>query len=77
MRYSLVAVDFLPPPVINRTLAKVARQLAEGVLRPLRHITHSVGGVAGVEEGPLVGRVPCGPGAMRERTEPSCLRPCG
>ena len=44
--YSLVAVDFLPPPVINATLRKVAHQLSTGVLRPLRHISHSMGAVA-------------------------------
>lgn len=44
--YSLVAVDFLPPSVINTTLHKVAAQLAAGVLRPLRQISHSMGSVA-------------------------------
>lgn len=46
MRYSLVAVDFLPPPVIGETLHKVAGRLSSGELRPLRHISHSVGSVA-------------------------------
>ena len=41
-----MAVDFLPPPVIGATLANLAQQLADGVLRPLRHISHSMGGVA-------------------------------
>ena len=46
MSYSLVAVDFLLPPVINATLCNVAQQLSTGVLRPLRHISHSMGSVA-------------------------------
>lgn len=41
-----MAVDFLPPAVINATLHKVADQLSTGVLRPLRHISHSMGSVA-------------------------------
>lgn len=44
--YSLVAVDFLPPPVINNTLHKVAQRLASGVLNPLRSIGHGLGVVA-------------------------------
>lgn len=46
VRYSLVAVDFLPPAVIGSTLAKVARQLASGVLAPLRSIAHRIGSAA-------------------------------
>jgi len=46
VRYSLVAVDFLPPAVVGSTLRKVARQLAAGVLRSLRHISHTLGSVA-------------------------------
>ena len=46
MRYSLVAVDFLPPPVIGATLRKVAGRLSSGELRPLRHISHCLGNVA-------------------------------
>ena len=46
MGYSLVAVDFLPAPVIHATLAKVACQLARGVITPLRHISHTLPGVA-------------------------------
>lgn len=45
-RYSLVAVDFLPPAVIGETLHKVAGRLSTGALRPLRHISHSMGSVA-------------------------------
>lgn len=46
VRYSLVAVDFLPPAVIGETLHKVAGRLSSGELRPLRHISHSMGSVA-------------------------------
>ncbi len=46
VRYSLVAVDFLPPAVIGKTLRKVAGRLSSGELRPLRHISHSMGSVA-------------------------------
>lgn len=46
MRYSLVAVDFLPPPVVGATLRKVAARLASGELRPLRHISHALGSAA-------------------------------
>jgi NADPH:quinone reductase-like Zn-dependent oxidoreductase len=44
--FSLLAVDFLPPAVIHRTLADVASALAEGIIAPLRHITHSLGAAA-------------------------------
>ena len=35
VRYSLVAVDFLPPPAVNASLSRLSRQLADGVLQPL------------------------------------------
>lgn len=44
--YSLVAVDFLPPSVINATLTKVAGALSAGRITPLKHITRSLGTVA-------------------------------
>ena len=46
MAYSLVAVDFLPPPAVNTSLARLSSQLARGVLRPLRQVAHSMGTVA-------------------------------
>ena len=46
MAYSLLAVDFLPPSVIQTTLMKVATALSAGVIAPLRRIMHSMGTVA-------------------------------
>lgn len=46
VRYSLVAVDFLPPSVVDGMLRTLACQLASGALRPLNHISHSLSNVA-------------------------------
>ena len=46
VHYSLVAVDFLPPEVIQATLSKVSASLACGTITPLRQITHNLGTVA-------------------------------
>ena len=42
VRYSLVAVDFLPPPAVNASLSRLSRQLADGVLVPLPQVVHSL-----------------------------------
>ena len=44
--YSLVAVDFLAPPVIAATLHKISAQLTAGAITPLRQTTHALGSVA-------------------------------
>ena len=38
MRYSLVAVDFLPPPAVSASLTRLSGQLADGVLKPLPQV---------------------------------------
>ena len=43
--YSLVAVDFLPPPAVNATLSRLAADLASGALRPLPHVVHDLAAV--------------------------------
>lgn len=45
MRYSLVAVDFLPPPAVQSTLSRLAADLASGALRPLPRVVHSLAAV--------------------------------
>ena len=45
MGYSLVAVDFLPPPAVNATLSRLAGDLASGALRPLPHVVHDLAAV--------------------------------
>ena len=44
--YNLLAVDFLPPSVIQSSLARIAASLAAGTLRPLRAISHPLGSLA-------------------------------
>lgn len=46
MQYSLLAVDFLPPDVLNSTLTHLSGELSAGRIKPLRQITHSMGSVA-------------------------------
>ena len=45
MRYSLVAVDFLPPPAVQATLSRLAADLASGALRPLPRVVHDLAAV--------------------------------
>ena len=45
VRYSLVAVDFLPPPAVNASLSFLSSQLAAGVLAPLPQVVHSLSAV--------------------------------
>ena len=45
MRYSLVAVDFLPPPAVSATLSHIAADLAANRLHPLPHVVHDLGAV--------------------------------
>ncbi|KAL4451846.1 hypothetical protein ABPG75_007508, partial [Micractinium tetrahymenae] len=45
VRYSLVAVDFLPPPAVNATLSRLAADLSSGALRPLPHVVHGLAAV--------------------------------
>lgn len=45
MRYSLVAVDFLPPIAVNASLSRLSSQLAAGVLCPLPQVVHSLAAV--------------------------------
>ena len=40
--YSLVAVDFLPPPAVNATLTRLARDLSNGALHPLPRVLHEL-----------------------------------
>lgn len=46
INYALLAVDFLPPSVLNSTLQKIANELATGQIKPLRQISHPMGSVA-------------------------------
>jgi NADPH:quinone reductase-like Zn-dependent oxidoreductase len=43
--YSLVAVDFLPPPAVNASLNRLAADLASDALRPLPRVLHEVAAV--------------------------------
>ena len=45
VRYSLVAVDFLPPPAVQATLSRLSADLASGALRPLPRVVHSLAAV--------------------------------
>ena len=47
MLYSLVAVDFLPPPAVNATLTRLAADLCAGSLRPLPNVVHDMAAVRG------------------------------
>eukprot|EP00889_Picochlorum_renovo_P006745 jgi/Picre1/33775/NNA_001254.t1 len=46
INYALLAVDFLPPSVLNSTLQKIANELATGQIKPLRQMSHPMGSVA-------------------------------
>ncbi len=37
MSFNLLAIDFLPPPLLGRLLQQVALKMADGRLRPLRY----------------------------------------
>ena len=37
VHYSLLAIDFMPPPLLGRLLSRVAAKMADGRLRPLRN----------------------------------------
>jgi len=45
VRYSLVAVDFLPPAAVNASLSRLAADLSCGALRPLPHVVHGLSAV--------------------------------
>lgn len=61
--YSILAVDFLPPSVLNSTLEVISHQLATGELMPLRQISHTMGAVANamrqLSQASHVGKVVC------------------
>ena len=44
--YSLLAVDFLPPPVLHVLLSRLSRRLAAGEVRPIRSVCHPLRSVA-------------------------------
>jgi hypothetical protein len=39
VQHSLVAIDFLPPPVLNASLRQLASMLAGASVAPLQHLT--------------------------------------
>lgn len=42
--YGLVAVDFMPEPVLHSAMSRLSRRLASGVLRPLPCVAHGLAG---------------------------------
>lgn len=46
VRYSLLAIDFLPPEVLQVLLRRLSRRLACGELQPIRSIIHPLASVA-------------------------------
>jgi NADPH:quinone reductase-like Zn-dependent oxidoreductase len=46
VHYSLLAIDFLPPPLLGRLLRRVADKMADGRLRPLRSLSYSLASAA-------------------------------
>lgn len=46
VRYSLLAVDFMPPAVLGQLLRRVAARLASGSFQPLRSAAYNMNSVA-------------------------------
>ena len=74
MQYSLVAIDFLPLPVLNASLRQVASMLAAARVAPLQHLTYDFPDVIAAFRqfthaqhiGKIVVRVPAPAEAARE-----------
>jgi hypothetical protein len=47
VQYSLVAIDFLPAPVLNASLRQLASMLAGARVAPLQHLTYDLADAVG------------------------------
>ena len=47
VQYSLLAIDFVPPPIMGRMLSGIASKLARGTAKPLQALSYGLGGTAG------------------------------